>query len=134
MNDTDAQEALQTLTNLIEHKDAEIARWKVREKESYEKGFARGKEEGQVKAWEIANAIVHLKWDGAYVPPDTVEEWFENYTAEEAGHMLEVCRMKQERPHWVRDDKCHCFVCSHCKSKSDLSSCYCPWCGKEMER
>lgn len=136
MNEKDSirvQDILQDLTDLIEHKDSEIARLKEKEKEAFDMGLSEGREYGMKQAWETADDIVHLKWDGAYVKPKTVEEWFEMYTAEEAQDALRACKMQKERPHWVADFERNNFECSSCKHRSRIASPYCPWCGKEME-
>ena len=60
MNENDSmkfQASMQVLRDLIEHKDSEIARWQLRAKEEYEKGFAKGVEEGMAKAWSVADAM-----------------------------------------------------------------------------
>lgn len=135
MNEKDSirvQDIMQDLTSLIEHKDSEIARWKEREKEAFEKGLATGVKEGMDKAWETATAIVQLKWDGAYVKPQTVEEWFEVYTAVEAYDALCACKMAKEQPEWVADYQTQTYHCSSCKGSSLIASTYCPWCGKQM--
>lgn len=126
------QDVLQNLSDLIENKDCEIERWKEREKEAFDKGYADGVSKGMQRAWEVADDIVHMKWDGALVMPKTVEEWFEVYTAEEACRALSACRMAKGRPHWVTDLKNHCYVCSSCNGDSQVLSRFCPWCGVDM--
>lgn len=135
MNEKDAkrmQDILQDLTDLIEHKDFEIARRKEKEKEAFEKGYSEGHDIGMTDAWETADDIVHLKWDGAYVKPKTVEEWFEVYTAGEAYDALCACKREKEKPEWVTDYQTQTYHCSSCNGSSRIASIYCPWCGKEM--
>lgn len=135
MGENDAlklQNIMEELRDLIDHKDCEIARWKEKEKEAFDIGFSEGHEVGMKKAWDTANDIVHLKWDGAYVKPQVVEEWFEVYTAGEAYDALCACKMQKKRAHWVEDFERNNFECSSCKHRSSIASLYCPWCGKEM--
>lgn len=135
MNEKDSirmQDILQDLTSLIEHKDSEIARLKEKEEEAFDMGFSEGHGYGMKKAWETADDIVHLKWDGAFVKPKTVEEWFEMYTAEEAYNAICACKMAKEKPEWIADYQTQTYHCSSCKGSSLIASTYCPWCGKEM--
>ena len=143
MNENDAmllQEHLELITDVIEKKDVQIYQLKMDNDSlsaKVKKYYNDGLLEGMEKAWNVANAIVHLKWDGAYAKPKTVEDWFEMYTAQEAFDALTECQCKMvEKPkhHWILDYKENRFVCSFCKIKTKTATPYCSWCGAEMDK
>jgi rubrerythrin len=132
---------MECITDTIEHKDVEIKNLKEeadRLAAKVKKYYNDGIKDGSDRIWELASKIVHLKWDGHYVHPNTVEDWFDMYSPTQALAAMKtyenmIALDTKDDVYWKRDLKRNRFICPFCNISSETAYPYCPWCGSEMK-